>query len=453
MHMTLFQPRYPHGRIQTYMSGSLMNLGSRLLSCGVDVSFADLNHTTLDSSGTQEKVRRSDHVGFTVLGPPYIPTIARNIATLRDSGFAKPILLGGEGVTRLRSSDFSAWFDYPDVQQHRTDEDVVDALGLSARSLPSMFDTSMRPMLERLSEEERRRYLTSEFSLFISYGCKFNCRFCAAAKAMRERYRDLAGLEDEVEYICHYLDSIGHPVLRVYLSSLDIFQTAENLDQYLATVSRICRKYRLQLDARGLATSRCTVEACRADPELPRRLAGYGLTMVSFGADGADEETWARENKKHNTVSELVEAVRFMRAGKITPELLMIFGFPEDRWKQVWTAIKFSLKHAMKGVIIRPYLAKSVTPSGFWEDDNTQVQAFVQNRDLLIKLDYAMLGSAETHPSWWQRQMVNIAYLGIISSLTPLRLCGTRPLFPAPQRGIMRKTVARTLNRFMPFDR
>ncbi len=447
----LFQPRYPYGKPTVYLPVGLMNLGSRLLGRVAEILFFDLNFVRIDADEITPALHKADVIGFSIIGPPYISEVIGDIRALRTMGFHQPILIGGEGVTRMHPQHFLRWFSgLGTVIQIRNDEDIKHAFGIT--SLPSAFETSMVPMLERLSETSRRRYLTSEFSLFMSQGCKFGCGFCAAAKEQREMYRTHESLRDEVTYICGYLQTIRHGELRVYLSNLDAFQHPKELEGHLRVISEIADAHAVTLHIRCLATSRCTVEAVRADFSLLGRLRGYGLRTVAFGADGADERSWKRENKSHNQLSELEEARVAMQKAGITVEFLMVIGFQDDDLLALWHDIVYSIRKALQGVILRFYLGKSKTPSGRWPQDDPEVEAFLRDSSLLTRLDYAMVGSPETHPRWRERWMANITYLGLILFLTPLGRNTTFPLLPVPRKG-MGKWLVQYVNRLMPFDR
>lgn len=462
MKIILIQPAYPHSngqKYQTYLPGSLMNVGSRLLKAGLDVSFVDLNISNVVNNPYgfavfKAKVSENDIIGFTVLGPPYIPIVIQLINRLYAAGAInseQKILIGGEGVARVNPADFKRWFAGLNAIQITNDHDIALACGIHPVSLVSAYETSMVPMLQRLSDGELLNYLTTELSLFLSQGCKFGCAFCSANKNRREQYRDEQAVRDEITFICAYLARIEHKELRIYLSNLDGFQTPAKLEESLRMVHEIATTYGITPVIRCLATSRCTFQAHREDQDLLGRLRGHGLTIVAFGADGADEATWRRQNKHHNSLSELQTVCGAMKDAGITVELLMVIGFQDDGPRALWRDLKYSILQALKGRIIRPYLAKSQTPSGRWEQDNPQVKAFQDDASLLSRLDYAMLGSAETHPKLWQRLMVNSVYLTIITMLTPFGKCPTSPLVPVP-RGPGR-WLATQFNRLMPFDR
>lgn len=452
MRITLVQPKYPHGgadKCQTYLPGGLMNIGSRLLQAGVEVEFLDLNH--VQWSQKRDILDKSNLIGFTALGAPHIPDIIETVKGMREAGLQQPVLVGGEGINRLEPAHFAEWFKGLNVHQVKSDCEIASACGINPSNFLSAYETSMEPMLQQLDPKQLRGYLTSEFALFMSQGCAFNCHFCAAAKAQKEQYRSCESLADELRFVCHYLRQVNHHDLRVYITNLDAFQTPEKLEERLIIIRSIADEFGITPHVRCLATSRCTFHACRKDPDLPKRLRSYGLEIVAFGADGADEETWRQQNKTHNSLSELQTVCKAMEKAKITVELLMVIGFQGSPWIALWHGLKFSIVEAFKGRVIRPYLAKSQTPSGPWPADNPLVQAFVKDPSLLVRLDYAMVGSKETHPRWLERWAANAVYLTIITLLAPFGKCPTRPLFPTP-KGIGRWLI-NLVNKWMPFDR
>ncbi len=449
--IVLIQPQYPHGgRKQTYLPAGVLNLGSRLTQAGAEVDFIDLNRTGFRDS--LAILKHSDVIGITVLGPPYIPEVIKTIRMIRQAGLNQPVMVGGQGVSLLKDeSNFTKWFDGLGAVQIKTAQEIAGCCGIAPENIPSEYEVSLVPMFEKMSAEELRAYLTKEFPLFLSQGCTFNCAFCAADKAKKERYRTSESLAEEVRWICKYLASIGHKELQAYLSNLDGFQTPKDFEEKLTLVKKIYEEHGIVPRLRCLATSRCTFKACQKDPELPKCLHECGLEVVGFGADGADEEVWARQNKTHNSMSELQTAADAMERAGITVEFLMVFGFQDDNIKTLWRDFKFSMREAWKGRIIRPYLAKSQTPAGRWQTNDPLVEAMVADPTLLSRLDYAMIGSVQTHPKFFHRMTANGAYLALIGLLAPFGKCPTRPLVPVP-KGFGR-SIAHLINRFMPFDK
>ena len=452
MRMTLVQPRYPHGgagKRQTYLAANLMNLGSRLMHVGIEVDFIDLNRTSWKQA--KSSFIQSSFIGFTALGPPYIPRIIEMIRVLRALGFNQKILVGGEGVARVRRPHFNQWFEGLDVIQITCDYDLEVACGIKQDSLPNAYQTSMVPMLRQLSTAEAEAYFSTEFPLFLSQGCKFSCEFCSASKGRTEQYRTEETLAEEIEVICQFLHRFGRKHLQAYLTNLDGFQTPDKLEKCLQVIKKICSTHSITPHLRCLATSRCTFLACQKDPNLPKRLRELGLEIVAFGVDGGDEETWKRQRKLHNSLSEIQTVCQYMTEAGIAVELLMVIGFDSDGPRALWRDLKYSLQQAWKGRIIRPYLAKSQTPSGRWPENNQQVRAFLRDASLLTRLDYAMIGSRHTHPRFLQRMMVNAVYLTVIGALAPFGRCPTRPLVPG-EKGFA-GMMAGAINTLMPFDR
>lgn len=456
MNITLFQPRYPYGKAQVYLPGGLMNLGSRLIKAGIAVSFTDLNLETFRSAAVRERLGQADVIGFSILGPVYIPIVINSIRQLRDGGYQQPILVGGQGVSRITEEDAQLWFgNLARVVVIRDDEQLKRELGLE--NLSSMAETSMVPMLKTLDPKIVNMYLEREFCLYLSQGCVFDCGFCAAAKKTREIYRSMESLREEVDYICSILAKTKQ-TLTAYLSNLDTLQTPAKLEIALRTIKRIADGYGVCVDLRGLATSAYTRLALRQDSEILIRLCSFGLRMLAYGADGANEDIWKLQKKQHNKIDDLDYVVKATQQAGMKAELLMVIGFPGEKSKHVINNIVFSFSHAWRGVAIRPYLAKQYTPGGFWpgkndmaDADDPRVVSLRNDPNLLTRLDYAMLASDQSHSDYWQRLRSNLSYMFIITVLTSLNRCPNRPLaVPRPGR---RGLLARWINRVMPADR
>ncbi len=467
MNILLVQPTYPYGKEQIYLPGGLLNFGSRLINSGINAEFVDLN---LDPEPNWVDY---DLVGFSVLATPYIPRVINHIRKMREAGFAGPVLVGGEGVVRLKHAHFNRWFrelgNIHRTMERRNEETkrfetfivssdgseytYEELFGLPTGTFRSEYVTSMSAMLCTLSEGQLRRYLTREFSLFFSQGCAFNCKMCQAPKNRLETYRSIESLTNEVTFICKFLQKIGHPEFRVYLSNLDGTQNPEELEERLALVDEITREHGLTMHARCLATSEKTNKHMKLDPALLSRLRSHGLRIMAFGADGADKITWGMLGKRHNKMSELMEDIAATQAAGIEVELLMVTGWPKERLASRLKAVLFSLVEATRGCVIRPYLAKMKTPGGdWWRDGDPDVERLLDNVELLTRLDYAVLGSPETHPGLIGRWLSNMQYLLVIGILAPLGKCPTSPLLPIPERGVWRK-IAMFINNLMPSDR
>lgn len=456
----LINPAYPHGKPQVYLPTGLLNFGSRLLAIGNEVTLWDMNLVQEEKLNT---VSSFDTICISIVGAPYIPSARRYVSTIIESGFNGIIAIGGQGVARMKNADFRTFFPQQQASQYsenRIENRSGGGIGSNIKQVlalnqepPSEFDTSMAPMLEKIPEEQLLKYLSQEFSIFTSQGCKYNCQFCQASKAMRETFRSCASLTEELIYIFRLLSKHGQKTVTMYLSSLDTFQNPEKMEEQLQAISSICTRFKIKPIIRGLSTSRSAIQAHSTDPEIIKRWKTYGLQTIAFGSDGASEDDWERQNKKHNSIGEIEDAISICREAHIVVELLMVIGFQDSKISDLYAALLFSLNHALfNRCVIRPYLAKTKTPGGNWSHNSNQEQKFLSDPDTIIRIDYAMLGSKHTHPSIINRWTSNIVYLAIIGMLAPLNLCATRPLVPIPKKGL-RKIIASKINQLMPFDK
>ena len=441
MNTLLIQPRYPHGgKRQTYMPYGMMNFASRLIAAGVQVQIFDLNLDELN----ERDVLWADVVSIAVLGTPYIVGAIELVQKLRSGGFTGQILVAGQGVARFNRVAFDQLFSGRAIQAH----EEFEFTQIFVVSLPDQEVTSVEGALKMLSPERRASYLSQEFPLYLSQGCRFNCDFCAAAKHRREQYRDLTVLAEEIDYIASELERIGHYKFEAYLSNLDTFQNPDQLENALKVIHERCQRSGIEVRLRCLSTMAMFAHAARKDPGLPGRLRDLGLKIVAFGADGGDERVWARMGKRHNSLETLREAVEAAQQSGLEVEILMVIGFRNDDALAMYRALKLSLDWAKRGCVLRPYLGKP--PIDHMGADELKV--YVENPELILNLDYAAFGSKNTHPSRLQRWMVNATYLAVIAALTPRGLNTTFPIIPL-EGSRARHALAHAINRFMPADR
>lgn len=441
LQVLLIQPCYPHGgKKQIYMPYGMLSFASRLMASGVQVRIIDLNLDALN----QEDVRWAEVISVAVLGTPYIVSAIKLVQNLRSRGFMGHILVGGQGIARFNRVAFDRLFNSQAIQLHE-EVDPADILGVS---LPGQETISIVGALKTLSPNRRGVYLSREFPLYLSQGCRFNCNFCAAAKDQREQYRDMTVLAEEIDYIVDELERVGSCRLEAYLSNLDTFQNPEQLEEALTVIRERCQRSGIEVHLRCLSTMAMFAHAARKDPGLPGRLRNLGLKIVAFGADGGDERVWARMGKRHNSLETLREAVEAAQLAGMEVEILMVIGFRDDDALAMVRAFKLSLDWAKYGCVLRPYLGKP--PIDHMEPD--ELQMYVENPELIRNLDYAALGSRTTHPKCLQRWMVNATYLAVIGALTPSGLNTTFPIIPL-EGSWARRALAHVVNRFMPVDR
>lgn len=438
MSILLIQSAYPHGgRRQVYLPAGVLNIASRLMAIGKEVRVLDLNLdrlSTIDLDGVEL-------VGFSLIGKPYIPGTLASIQEIRKR-YAGPITVGGPAVAEMDSSIFERLFGGGIIQ--------ADANGLAQMfpGLPSEYDTNMVAALRALSPERRRSYLTREFGLWLSQGCLMGCAFCDALQKRAERYRSMESLREEVTYICDELVVFGHKTFEAYLSNLDGFQTPKSLDFSVGMIAQIAAERGIGVRLRCLSTLPYFCKAVKKDSKLLARLYKNGLRIVAFGADGGDPRVWEREHKEQNTLEFLKFALEACLASPIQPEMLMVIGFSKDDSLAMSAALTQSLYWAWRGVVVRPYLGKPILKMMNAEEQ----EKYFDDPRRLYNLDFAALGSSDTHPDPKQRHMVNATYLAVITLLTPFGRNTTFPVMPM-QGGRVRRFAAHVVNRLMPVDR
>lgn len=447
----LIQPRHPYGR-RPYLPNGILNLGTRIAHATRDtIAFTDLNvDETLPAS-----VSEADVIGISVLGTPYIPEAHAIIRRLRERKLEQPVVIGGQGVMRLSEEQFNRIYrKYGDVRRGVTEQELLQAFGLPF--IDNAFDVSMGSMLTRLPQRYLEAYFTQEWCLFTSDGCVYNCNFCAASKGMRERFRAPAVIAEEMRAICGALSRLGCTSTDVYLSSLDIAQNVQQMEQALRTAARITSEYGITLRMRGLATSKCVVKAVAHDPDLLPRWRELGVHCIGIGVDGT-AQAWATENKRHNSQVEIDSALTAISAAGITPEALMVIGFDGQPLGAVIDAVRASFTYMSRpqGIVVRPYLGKHGAPgSDSWATNSGLVDRLLSNPERFRHLEYAMLGSDETHPDRWQRQATNAMYFGTVMALKLTRRgCPTQPLLPTETSSLTLNTIGQAWNRLMPGDR
>ena len=445
MHVTLIQPRYPWGK-HIYLPNGLLSIATQIHYSGSSAGIRDENIESL--ADMRPELTRADCIGIGVVGAPYAPEALRVATTLRRQGYTQPIVFGGQFVNRLTAEEAGLLFG---------------CVSNASTTLPiEMYrkaeDSSMMPALESLPEYMKRAYFTREWCLFTSQGCCFNCNFCAAEKGVKERFREREMWENETaclaDLVRHYAGE--RPSYDVYLSSLDACQTPHEMDRALRTVFSNFRRAGVQLSMRCLATAKCTVMAMQHDTEVLKRWRGYGLNCLAIGVDGNDPAVWRRENKRHNTKSDIALALTAIQDAGIQPEALMIIGFPTDSPQAIIKGAQACLRFTYEGIRARPYLGKAHAPgTKGWKEDRSVVEKLLANPEAMRELDYGGLGSPLTHPNWRLRWLGNASYLSTVAVLKVISPygCPTQPLLPTETIARPLRPFARIWNRLMPADK
>jgi hypothetical protein len=453
--IVLVDLQYPYGKKKAYMSGSLCDLTARLLSLEHLVTIIDLNIDDLSESRTLSMLRSADLIGVSVIGSPYIPSAIKFGRFLKHLCPKTPVLLGGQVIQCLSPEQFRELFEGTNAIQMKDDQGLADQLECSVHDLPVSLSVPFAPVWQQMGPERLRKYLQSEFALVIGQGCKYNCNFCAAPKAQRERRVVLTSFRQDLIFLAQQARSFGLAQLECYASSLDFFQNPGAIEGYLHMLAQVRSETGIVFRLRVLSCLGSFLNACDQIPDFDSLLHRSGLWCIGFGSDGMDENVWREENKAHNHFEDVRRCIIACQNMQVQPELLMVAGFEEDGFissaKNLWYSAWYSFRYGT--TIIRPYLAKPFIPGNEgWETETPRVQQTIAESDNFFNLDFCAFGSRLTHPRTLHRWMCNLTYLAIIVALTPFDRCTTSPLFPQAAQGF-RGQLAKMINRLMPFDR
>lgn len=453
--VVLISPRYPYGKDQIFLGGSLVTVAARLMAMGHMVTMIDFNIDRLTDKSVKVSLAKADMIGISLTGAPYIPGVVELLPALCQMAPRALVLLGGQVIERLSPEQFAQIFQGQAVQV-KDDIDLARNLGCQVADLPDAYTVDFVSVWKQMGEGRLVRYLRHESALVISQGCHFKCRFCAADKDKEEQFRSLKCFRSELLYLTKVAKHHDISQLDFYATNLDFFQNPEKIRRFLEVLVQVQEETGVRVRVRCLSCLTSFLRASRLIPGFGELLKRAGLWCVGFGVDGTDEMVWRAQRKGHNRISDIQECLELSRRFGLRVELLMILGFPQDNWRTLGRAVLSSILGIAKWwphVVIRPYLAKSVVPGNEgWQTELGTVEALIADPHLFYNLDFAAIGSPLTHPCWWQRLQCNAAYLAICALLIPIGRCATSPLLPQGQRGLYGR-VAQLVNGWMRFDR
>lgn len=451
MHTVLINPRNPH-RPAVYLPNGVTMIASQLATARLNdsVTVIDLN---LDDIIDPKELAAAEMVGISVMGTPNIPEALALGKRIRTMGCERQIMIGGQGVMRLTRAQFDRIYGrLGKVRQVTSHQDLELAVHMQ---LDPAFETSLDVALQHLVPQHYlKEYLATEWCLFTSDGCKYNCRFCAASKAQSERFRSQQVIAHDVNAIAVVCRQHGRSSTDAYLSSLDILQNPEKMEELLGAAAQVAGRHDVMLHMRGLATAQSIIEAVRDDRDILNRWRVYGVHTIGIGVDGYDPGVWKRQNKRHNTHHVVREALDAIMDAGMTAEALMVIGFRDDTWESMRQTLEGMHALAREGIVVRPYLGKEGAPgSETWKRDENFVEQMLQDPERFQLLDYSMLGSRLTHPDTRQRRMANAVYLAAVLGLKLRYECPTQPLLPVGVGSLPRRVASRLVNAMLPPDK
>ena len=440
--ITLFQPRHNNapqeGKGNIYLPSSLIVVAARLLKAGVDLDIQDGNFRPLSTENS--------NIGINVVGAPYIPIIIEiNNRIKKTLGRDAKTILGGRVISGLSKDQFATLFG-AGVYNGNDDNVLKKQLGLELRSLPAPDETSQISAYEKISDANFYEYLSHEFCLYLSQGCKYACEFCAAdhtardpetgkSTPVKERYRNLSVVEDELKYMLDRAKRLNIRGFEIYLSNLDLFQTPQKLRQFAEIIIALKKSNPgFEIIMRGLSTAKAFMETYRKDKSIIGKMADAGLWSIGFGVDGISKQVWKSIKKGHNQKDECIDAIRLTREEfNIMPEVFMVVGHSEDTPETMDEDIDFLLDMSEKfQAPPRPYVAKNTIPGNAgWSNpaNKDTVEKFIRHPEYFQVLDYAALPSSLTHPDPQMRLHIEKAYK-MMTSIPGNTTNIIYPLFP-----------------------
>ena len=428
----LIQPRHNYAPSSSheqlghvYMPTSLLTVSSRLLSSGVDIAIHDEN--------IRPRQLSSRHVGINLLGSPYVPVVMNLQNELRkEIGEESDYLLGGKVISGFSPDQFKKLFG-ESSHDGNDDNGLAGILGIDPRGLKSKESTSLIPSYELLDDEMMKEYLSREFSLYVSQGCKFACDFCGAERTfidpassqlikIKETYRSPEIIKKDLQYLVERAKGFGIDKLSIYMSNLDVFQTPNELLQFAYVVQDVKKNNPgFKIDLRGLATVDSYLRARDSNKKSIEQLVEAGFNTVGFGIDGVTPQVWNAVKKGHNSEDKCLESIRSAKDDfGITPEILMVFGHVGvDTEETLKLAYDFTMNMVDNfGAVPRPHVAKAFVPGNDgWRSKKhaAAVETLLNHPESFQSLDFTALPSSLTHPDKKMRKLATEYFLKICS--------------------------------------
>ena len=349
-----------------------------------------------------------DSVGINVIGTQNIATAFSTYGLLKEGGVSpERIYLGGQGVEGLTAEEFSRIF--PEANQ-------VSRFALSMQ--PEYWNTSFGDQLDKLSREDLFTYLTkNESTLVFSQGCAFSCDFCGAQVGQRETFYNA---ESNLRDVVDRAKSLGISDLSFYCTSLDFFQDAlrpqgnGDLEKRLKSIAQIKDSNGVGIRLRALVRADSYLKG--ADSGLVDLAKDAGFYQFGFGADGAADISLLKAIHKGDNRLEtrLFRAFQHAEDRDISPEILYVFGIPEDTDETLDKTrdLCAELLEQFPTSVYRGFPAKNEIPGNAnWKLPEFKLSEhydrLMRDPSLFINLGFETLANSISHPDFKLRRKVN----------------------------------------------
>ncbi len=441
---------YPYGK-KVYMSGSVVAIAAQLMAVGHKVDIVDFNIDKPGDERVSSLFSGADVIGASVMGSPGIPRAIKFAKqTSRRYPHAK-VVLGGQVTSHFSKEQFRTVFGTTALQV-ASENDHAQLFG----ALPSAYEIPYQPVWEHMGNERLRKYLEHEFSLVLSQGCIYKCKWCSASKGQKETFRDLTAFRNDLRFLLKKAQSFGICKLECYASNLDFFQTPKAIFQYMKAMAEEQEETGVQLRTRCLTCMGTFLAASEQHENFAELVQRSGLWCAGFGVDGTSREEWDEEGKTQNKMEDIEAAYNLAHQLGLRSEVLTVMGQHSDKvfLRLLQTIAQFFwFVDRWPNTVLRPYVYRGILPGNDgWYENPEVAEGLIQNPALFYDLDICGLANSTTHPRRWQRWLVNLAYLFVIVRYAPSGRCATSPLVPQGGHGLI-SWVAKLINRCVPFDR
>jgi len=348
-----------------------------------------------------------DEIAIAVMGAQ---NVAPAFETFRHvTKFVPPerVSLGGQAAESLSRAEFDTLFSGA-RQVSRTSLDRGE----------HAYHVTVGKQLDKFPEDDVMTYLTSELTLPFSQGCIFGCNFCGAQTRQKERFFDTGS---NLEGFAVRAKARGIDELSFYCTSLDFFQQAlkggdlQKLTQRLEHIIAVRERTGVNFRLRALTRADSYVAAMGVEGlfDLVREA---GFHTFGFGADGAASTTLLRVMKRGSDElgSDLLRAFAHAEENGLVPEILYVFGIPEDTTETLneTKALCVGLLSEFPHSIYRGFPAKNEIPGNRnWRKpgwlDSATYRTLLSDPRLFANLGFEALANEISHPDPEQRKLVN----------------------------------------------
>jgi radical SAM superfamily enzyme YgiQ (UPF0313 family) len=352
-------------------------------------------------------LEKYDSIGISTMG-------AQNIASVFQiynyvSKFKNPnkIYIGGQGAEKLMPNEFDKIFP--------------GAIQVSRESLllsPNCMQINISKQIDKFPLDELNTYLSNEVTLLLSQGCMYGCSFCAAQNRQQENFYNT---KDNLEYLLCKAKEFKINRTYIYCTSLDFFQQALPrhdlgvLKRILKEIIELQKRYGTKLKLRAL-TRADSYNAATESPEIWDLVKEAGFYKFGFGADGAASIDVLKTMRRGTSTLkiDIVKAFEHTQKHDLIPEMLYVFGIPEDTEETLRETRNFcvGLLKEFKNSQYRGFPAKNEIPGNRnWSNRNwkqsSSYQRLLNEPILFLNLGYETLVNNITHPDIIKRKLVN----------------------------------------------